>query len=430
MSLPTAISRKSAVISIAVALCAGSGGVSRAVDSADGNAFADLSNPAHDYWNRPLKDRFTRLKDDLESGKLPLDFSSEKAYVVSLLKALDIPVTSQILVFSTTSLQLRMISPRNPRALYFNDDLFIGWVPGGKIEIVSIDPEIGGIFYIFDINLNGRPPVAERSERCMNCHSDDDTRQVPGIIIRSVVPGPTGGSLDSFRREDTGHHIPFSERFGGWHVTGGETIDQHWGNLIGRLSQGEMSTTPLPPGQNFDWETYPVQTSDILPHLIHEHQAGFVNRVLEAGYRARFYLSEGGGRLSNRVHIDNLKEQADLLVRYLLFADEAEFPEDGIEGDGAFASDFGAKRVPDRRGRSLRDLNMKDRIFEYRCSYLIYSDLFQSLPGVFKSHVYRRLGEALDPGKGGPDFAHLSNAEKSAIREILRETLTDLPEGW
>ncbi|MCB1231985.1 MAG: hypothetical protein KDN19_17075 [Verrucomicrobiae bacterium] len=392
--------------------------------------WADLKSPAHDYWNRPLHDRFTRIKGDLESGRLPLDFSSEKAYVTSLLKAMEIPVTSQMLVFSTTSLQLRLISPRNPRALYFSEDLYLGWVPGGKIEIVSMDPEIGGIYYIFDINLDGKPPVPERSTRCMNCHSDDDTRQVPGIVIRSVVPGPTGGTLDSFRREDTGHQIPFSDRFGGWHVTGDETLGKHWGNLVGRLNQGELSTTPLEPGSRFNWETYPVPTSDVLPQLIHEHQAGFANRVLEAGYRARYYLKEGGGRLTNRVHIEKLREQAEMLVRYLLFADEAEFPRDGIPGDPAYAADFTHNRRADSKGRSLKDLNLKDRMFQYRCSYLIYSDLFQSLPPVFKNHIYNRLGEALDPKTGGADFAYLSNAEKTAIREILRETLTDLPEGW
>lgn len=393
-------------------------------------AFADLEDPAHDYWNRPLKDRFTRLKADLEGGRIPLDTSSEKAYVVSVLKALEIPVTSQMLVFSTTSLQLRLISPRNPRALYFNEDLYFGWVPGGKIEIVSVDPEVGGIFYIFDVALDGRPPVVERSTRCMNCHSDDDTRQVPGIIIRSVVPGPSGGSIDSFRREDTGHHIPFSDRFGGWHVTGAETVAKHWGNVIGRLSNGETTTTPLDPGRNFNWENYPVATSDVLPQLIHEHQAGFVNRVLEAAYRARFYLSEGGGTLRNPAHIEELKNQADSLVRYLLFADEAEFPEKGLPGERPYAADFLALKKADRKGRSLRDLNLRDRMFEYRCSYLIYSDLFQSLPAVFKNHVYRRLGEALDPATGGRDFAHLSPSERTAIREILRETLPGLPAGW
>jgi hypothetical protein len=392
--------------------------------------FADLEDPAHDYWQRPLKDRFTKLKDDLASGKIPLDTSSEKAYVVSVLKALDIPVTSQMLLYSTTSLQLRLISPRNPRALYFNEDIYFGWVPGGKLEIVSIDPEIGGIFYIFDINLDGRPPQPERATRCMNCHSDDDTRQVPGIIIRSVVPGPTGGSIDSFRRNDTGHHIPFSDRFGGWHVTGAENIESHWGNLVGRLDQGTILKTPLEPGRNFRWETYPVQSSDILPQMIHEHQAGFVNRVIEAAYRARYYLAQDRGQLRNPANIEALKQQADSLVRYLLFADEAKFPAKGLPGDAAYAADFSTKKRADRRGRSLRDLNLKDRLFEYRCSYMIYSEVFQALPPVFKTHIYRRLGEALNPQTGGRDYAYLSNTERTTIREILRETLKDLPAGW
>ncbi|MCB1078400.1 MAG: hypothetical protein KDM64_11295, partial [Verrucomicrobiae bacterium] len=140
--------------------------------------------------------------------------------------------------------------------------------------------------------------------------------------------------------------------------------------------------------------------------------------------------SEGQGNLTNREHIDILKQQADSLVRYLLFADEAEFPKKGLPGDRPYADDFLAGKRPDKKGRSLRDLNLKDRMFEYRCSYMIYSDLFQSLPPVFKNHVYRRLGEALEPATGGRDYAFLSNAERTAIREILRDTLTDLPAGW
>ena len=75
----------------------------------------DFEKAPHNYWERPLTDRFTQIKTALESGKLPLDRTSEKAFVVSLLKTLNIPPASQTLVYSTTSLQLRRISPRNPR---------------------------------------------------------------------------------------------------------------------------------------------------------------------------------------------------------------------------------------------------------------------------------------------------------------------------
>ena len=123
----------------------------------------DFEKPPHNYWERPLKDRFTQIKAALESGKLPLDHSSEKVFVTSLLKALNISPATQTLVYSTTSLQLRRISPRNPRALYFNEDIYVGWVPGGQIEIASIDPDLGGIYYIFDIPRVSGPIKVERS---------------------------------------------------------------------------------------------------------------------------------------------------------------------------------------------------------------------------------------------------------------------------
>src|SRR6185436_18749957 len=131
----------------------------------------DIDEPPHNYSQRTPRDRFTRLKDDFESGKVELDRSSEKAFLLSTLKALDIPETSQMLVLSTTSLQLSLISPSNPRALYFNEDTYLGTVPGGRIEIISLDPELGGIFYIFEVPRDERPLAIERSRRCMNCHS-------------------------------------------------------------------------------------------------------------------------------------------------------------------------------------------------------------------------------------------------------------------
>src|SRR5207249_6740608 len=160
----------------------------------------------------------------LEAGQIELDRSSEKAFVASLLKALDIPASSQMLVFSTTSLQLSLISPSNPRALYFNDEVYLGYVPGGRIEIVSLDPELGGIYYIFEIPKEAAPLRIERSERCMNCHAADDTGHVPGLVIKSVIPGPTGGSLIAHRLGQIGHGVRFDERFGGWYVTGADAF--------------------------------------------------------------------------------------------------------------------------------------------------------------------------------------------------------------
>ena len=390
--------------------------------------FADLKRPEHDYWNRTPKDPFTLIKDDLEAGRLGLDESSEKAYLTSLLKALKIPASSQTLVYSTTSLQLRLISPRSPRAIYFNDEIYLGYVPGGKIEIVSIDPELGAIFYIFDIPKAGVRPVAERSQRCMNCHSDEDTREVPGLVIKSVVPGPTGGSLESYRRGLTGHEIPLSERFGGWHVTGGENLGKHWGNLTGRLSPAGLQTEPLPPGERFDWAIFPVATSDVLAHLLHEHQAGFVNRVVETHYRLRTALANGRGRFLEADRAD-MERQVEELTRYLLFADEAELPDGGIAGDPLLKEEFLATRRPAANGESLRDFDLKTHLFRNRCSYMIYTPLFQSLPEGFRRRIYQRMGRALAASPADAEFAHLRPDEKARLRAILAETIPGWPGG-
>jgi len=271
----------------------------------------------------------------LESGELELDRSSEVAFIASLLKAFDVPFSSQLLVYSTTSLQLRLTSPRNPRAIYFIEDLYIGYIPSGRIEIVSINPSLGAIFYIFDIPCPGAGPADlsfDRSGRCMNCHVDTQIREVPGLNISSVVPGSRGGSMDSFRSDLSGHQIPLGDRFGGWHVTGEHHLDQHPGNLIGNFVDGDLVTEPVPPGERFDFARFPAKTSDILAHLLLEHQVGFLNRVIEVSYRARAYaFSRGAGELTP-VQEAELDRVAEELVKYLLFSGEAALRQGGSTG--------------------------------------------------------------------------------------------------
>ena len=387
----------------------------------------DIDAPPHNYHARSLHDPFSLVMDRLQSDPR-LDRSGEKPFLVSLLKILGIPVSSQMLVFSTTSLQLRFISTANPRAIYFSESVYVGYIPGGRIEVVGLDPELGAIFYIFDIPRDNQPIRFERSERCMNCHVSDDTGHVPGLVIKSVVPAPGGGSLDAFRGGQSGHGIPFSERFGGWHVTG-FLGTQHWGNVTGRSVGGVIQTIPNPPGERFSFSKYPVATSDILAHLLHEHQVGFVNRVVEAGYRARATLFVSDGKLTPS-QASELDEQAHRLTRYLLFADEAAIPAGGVVPDPEFKSVFLEQRRKTSSGLSLKDLELTSRLFQHRCSYMIYSPIFQALPPVLKSRVYRRMQEALGDRGGDKEFAYLTPAEKRSIRGILKATLPDLQASW
>lgn len=392
--------------------------------------YSDLFSPVHGYHTQELNDPFTRLIADVKSGKRELDNSSSKAFIASMLEHLDVPASSQLLIFSRTSLQTRRISGSNPRAVYFNENVYVGYIPGGSVEIISLDPELGGIFHIFDRPKNDAKPVFERGGGlCVDCHSVAKTRRVPGLSTRSVIPGANWGKLVAFSDNQMGHQIPLSERFGGWHVTGDSGITDHKGNLTGQRVGGKIVTEVIEPGTEFDWSAYLTETSDILPHLILEHQAGFMNLVLEATYRARTYQHIGKGEIKPE-HVAVLHGLADELVRYLLFADEAKFPAGGIRVDPQYREDFLADRKEASNGISLKDLDLETRIFKHPCSYLIHSDVFEATSDLFKQRVYQVLGEALSIEKPNPDFAYLSVTEKEAIRGILRETLSDLPGGW
>lgn len=386
--------------------------------------YDDLTHPAHDYYGRALQDPLSTLKARLESGAIPLDRSSEKGFLISLLKALKISPHSQMLAFSTTSLQLSLISPSNPRALYFNDQVYLGYVPNGKIEIVSVDPDLGGIYYLMEIPSETRPIQIERSQRCMNCHAAEETGHVPGLVIKSVIPGPSGGSLKAYRIGKTGHDIPLSDRFGGWVLTGQNSFTQHWGNLTGRYVSGQLEKYPLAPGARFSWDRYPVATSDLLPQLLHEHQAGFVNRVIEAAYRLRLAQNLHPKGLPTE-SLEELRQQADLLARYLLFLDEAPLPAQGIKGSPDYQAEFTKDRIPASDGLSLRDFDLRTRLFKHRCSYMIYSPLFQKQPDRLRHAVYGRLREYLASAPQSSGDARLPDAEKQTVLRILKETLPD-----
>ncbi len=388
----------------------------------------DFAATPHLYWQRPPQDRFTHLYKKIQDGSVKLDAASANAYLASLLRALEIPVTSQLLVFSVTSLQSSLISPANPRALYFNEDTYVGYVPGGRIEIASFDPQLGGIFYIFDVPLGSQAPAADRSQRCFNCHAGSFSHHVPALFVESVIPGDNGGPLDAYRRDSNGHGVPFAERLGGWHVTGAPQSWPHHGNTLGNYFQGQLTTRPNPPGAQFDLKKYLVPTSDILPHLLHEHQVGFTNRVVEAVYQTRARLDASQNKLTP-ADVTALDELASGLVRYVLFADEAPLPAP-VKGDADFMKVFLQNRRAALGGASLRDFDLRDRLFKNRCSYMIDSSLWDGMPPLLKQSLYAKMWSALQDDTHDPVSAHLPAPERRAIRQIIKETKPGLPGWW
>lgn len=378
-----------------------------------------VHNPIHGYDKRPTQDRFARLVADLDLGRASLEGADELTLLRSLLRALDIPVSSQMLVTSATSLQKTIISPRRPRALYFNNDTYVGFVPGGQIEVISIDPTRGGMFYIFGRPDAGKVPRILRSENCLTCHATPQMDEIPQLVIESVVPGITGGGEKAFRRGLSGHSVPFDQRFGGWLITSAPAIKPRWANILIEWSSNGAKEITMEPGGLFDLSRYPVPTSDLLPQLLHEHQVGFVNRAVSATYRTRALLDKNSGH-AEAINSE-LEPLARELVRYLLFADEVPLPRGGVPGAESFKADFLAQRRAASHGHALRDLDLSTRLMRYRCSYMIDSAAFAGLPQPLRRLVDLELERALDPSTSDQSYAYMPAEEKQVIRAILQE---------
>src|SRR5687767_1703536 len=83
----------------------------------------------------------SRLFERINAGEVKLAYEGHFGYLRSLLAELEVPVSSQMLVFSKTSLQRHRISARTPRALYFGDDVYVGFCQQGDVlEISAVDP--------------------------------------------------------------------------------------------------------------------------------------------------------------------------------------------------------------------------------------------------------------------------------------------------
>lgn len=388
----------------------------------------DFRAPPHNYNEHQPKDRFADLLKKIEKGEFQSDTSSDHAMLRSLLQALKIPVSSQLLLFSASSLQSEIINMRNPRALFFNEDTYVGFVPGGVLEVASADPEVGPVFYVFDRMQPGGPfPRVQRGTKCFNCHGGTATKRLPGLIAESLLVSQAGSSLETYRRDEQGHQIPLENRFGGWHLTGKHHISGHKANVIGFTRNGKSEKMDVVPGQTWDTAKHLLSTSDILPHLVHEHQIGFENRLVRGIYIVRQLKHDRKGMLGNAEQ-EEIDAWAQDFARYVLFADEAKFPREGIEGDPAYVRDFLEGRVTSKRGLSLKDLDLKTRLFKHRCSFMLYTDTWEHAPKEIKDRVYYRMAEALRDAQ--PSMPHLAAEERRVIREILKETMRDLPAWW
>lgn len=382
-------------------------------------------DPGIRYNAGPLDNPIERLNQQLAAGTVTLTFGGRSGYLKSAVEAIGLPVDSQLLLFSTSSLQGRQVSADNPRAIFYKDDVELGWVRGAEvIEVATQDARQGVVFYTLEQKEQTAPRFT-RATLCLGCHMTGDTGGVPGLLMfSSTAEADRAFGNIAFMNQT----MPFSKRFGGWLVTGQSTPAAHKGNSVPALA-GRVA--PLPhTGGLYDAEGYLGHTSDIAALMVFAHQAQAVNLMIRAGWEARAgdpALHPDVSPESEKLLAPVLEAVAADVVDTLLFIDEAKL-DTRVKGTSGFAERFASEGPKDRNGRSLRELDLTTRLMKYPCSYLIYSPLFDGLPPSMKTLVYERLWEVLSGAEKDHRYrSALSLADRRAIVEILRDTKPGLP---
>lgn len=393
------------------------------------------------YSVSPASNPITRLQASLDAGNLRLEHDDRFGYLPALLRALEIPTESQALVFSKTSLQNSAISPETPRALYFNDDVYIGTVQNGSVlEVSTADPILGTVFYTLSQRSDTPPRFERQGDTCLQCHGSTMTRNIPGHLVRSLYVAEDGFPILKAGTFLTTQESPFEERWGGWYVTGTHGDMRHMGNVIATETTDGATLDPeaganraaLP--ERVAPDRYLTGHSDIVALLVLEHQTRMHNLLTQANYDARFALhdeaviDEMTGDTSNALR-DNTKRRimniGDKVVDHMLFVDEAPLTS-AVQGTAGFAEYFAQQGLRDRQGRSLRTFDLTTRLFKYPLSYLIYSPQFDGLPKEMRRYLYWRLHQILGGRDTSPRYAHLTPDLRATLTEILRDTKPEL----
>ncbi len=413
-----------------------------------------LLHAENDYENAPINysattpnDAAMALEKAQMQGKVKIDRTDDWAVLRDLLKQFNIPEASQVMVFSKTSKQNDRISPATPRVVYYGDNAYVGYCLGGSIEVSVIDPKLGPIFYLADPQVEKQEPIRfMRDQSCLSCHGGPFSPEVPGVLVRSVTPSQEGHPIMSQGSTVVDTTTPFEERWGGWYVTGKHGKSIHKGNVTAE-ENGESVKVDPQPGQNindlskfFDTSPYPRKTSDIVALMVLEHQTSTQNILTKANqssmramHMQKSLQKELGDPVSDeptgtaRRIIDHCAED---VLDALLFKGEAVLPEGGIEGGGLFQEAFEKNSPHSAEGRSLKDLQLLNRLFKYRCSYMVYSITFSNLIPQLKQTVLTNLWAVLQGNDSKQRYSYLGETERRHIAKILVETLPGAPAEW
>jgi len=394
-----------------------------------------------EYSRASPDNRVSQLQSRMSREDVVLPRKDGLGYLPALLEALQIPTESQMLVFSKTSMQRDRISPRTPRAIYFNDDAYVGYCHAGEvIEVLAADPQLGAVFYTLEQKEASRPTLTRQTQSCLQCHGTTQVDGIPGLLARSVFVGASGLPILSEGSHRVDHTTPIKDRWGGWYVTGKHGEQPHLGNLVIRdrdaprsfTNENDLNIVDL--SDRLRLTNYLTPHSDIVALMVFEHQVLVHNLLAKANFetrRALYYEAElnralgepAGNRLESTTR--RIESVGDKLVEGLLFANEAPIVAP-ITGTSSFTEQFPQAGPRDSLGRSLRDFNLSTRMFKYPGSYLIYSPAFDGLPGEARTYVATRLRRVLTGEDHDEAFYHLSADDRRSILEILQETKPNL----
>ena len=399
---------------------------------------ASFENAPIHYQSAEVDDAISRLNKRLGNGDADLQFDDKHGYLSSVLENLKVPVSSQGLVFSKTSLQIQRITPSRPRAIYFNDDVYIGWVQNGDvIEIAATDANQGPTFYTLRQRKSESPRFIRDQGQCIVCHASSRSQNVPGYLVRSVYPNRSGHPNYGSGTYTTNITSPFNERWGGWYVTGTHGKMRHMGNKTFRENERSSDLNDGANRTTLDGlvETKPYLSghSDLVALMVLEHQTQMHNAITFSNYETRqaLHQSYSMNKLLERdpKHVSDVAKRridsaVERVLEHLLMCEEFRLA-DSVAGSSSFAEQFGSVGPRDSKQRSLRDLDLKTRLFRYPCSFLIYSESFIRLPKQVKEPIVERLNQILKGENESKAFSHLTPELRAEILEILQETHED-----
>ncbi|RYG23594.1 hypothetical protein EON82_13535 [bacterium] len=357
------------------------------------------------------QDRVGDLVESVKAGTLTLPYEPKQGYLRALLKELRIDPASQVLVFSKGSLQADHIGPKNPRAIYFNADTYVGWIPGAPmIEIASIHPKRGVVFYTIPNGKEAKATFETSPSACDRCHGAIG----PDLFATSAPTSESGYPRAFARSFRATPDLPFNQRWAGWYVTGTHGAMRHLGNELS-VGDDEKNRIDVEKGANvtdlkryFDVSGYLTPHSDIAALMVFEQQMHVQNVLTRTVQQTA----------SDESYLDEACEE---LVEALLCVGEAKLTAP-LKGTSAFPASYAAGLPKDSKGRSLGDLDLKSRVLKYPCSPLIYSASFDALPAKAKEGVYKRLKEILTGKDTSGTYAHLTATDRQALLQILKET--------